>query len=62
MKIYLCQKNAENKKCVDFEVRFCCSTVYQSEELTERPEFNESRDLEQLNHINDLRKWMSDII
>ena len=47
----------KNKKCDDFEVRFCCSKIDRPEILsTKQPVYNESVDLEGLNDINDLRK------
>ena len=47
----------KNKKCDDFEVRFCCSKIDRPEILsTKQPVYNESVDLEELTDINDLRK------
>ena len=55
---FICvQKLQKNKECDDFEVRFCCPEIYQSNETSNiKPVFNETLDLEQLNDINDLRK------
>ena len=55
---FICVKKLQkNKKCDDFEVRFCCPENNQPKEIgKERPVFNETVDLEQLHDINDLRK------
>ena len=57
---FICAKKLQkNKKCEDFEVRFCCPNLNESLILSpdpNKPVFDDEIALQELKDINDLRK------